>query len=174
LLSVLHLYPFRCQRCTLRFRAFQGRHYSEHGERREYDRLLVRVPAVIAAGGVQADAETVDLSATGCTLRTDAVYAAGTTVHLRLRLGQAGEVAVVSAVVRVQGQGRLGLQFAHMANAERDRLSSYLDRFLLPTGMAPRRAGRPRAEIVLAAAVGVAVILALLVLMGRISGPSGP
>ena len=174
LLSVLHLYPFRCQLCTHRFRAFHGRHHSQHGERREYDRLFIRVPAVIAAHGVEAEAETVDLSATGCTVRTEAVYAAGSTVKLRLRLGQSGEVEVVSAVVRAQGQGRLGLQFAHMASGERDRLGAYLDRFLRPTGMASRRVTRPRLELVVAVAVGVAVIVMVLMLMGRIVGPPAP
>ncbi|HTO11919.1 MAG TPA: PilZ domain-containing protein [Candidatus Binatia bacterium] len=170
--SVLHLYPFRCQLCTARFRAFQGRHHSQHrGDRREYDRLLVRVPVLISAGGIQAEGETVDLSLTGCSLRTEAAHPAGSTVQLRLRLGQGGEVAIQAALVKSQREGGMGVHFTQVAPPERERLSRYLARFLRPTGRARRGAGRPRPELVVAAAVGLGVILVVLFLMGRLGPP---
>jgi hypothetical protein len=172
-MSVLHLYPFRCQLCSARFRAFQSRHYTDHGsgDRREYDRLMVQVPMSLGSGLEHAQGETVDLSLGGCSVRTDAAFAPGSTVQVRLRLGQAGDVEVEAAIVRSHREGGLGLQFERIAAADRDRLRRYLDRFLRPTGVARRRPGRPRPEVVLAAAVGLAVILVVLFWMGRLGGP---
>jgi hypothetical protein len=171
LVSVLHLYPFRCQLCSARFRAFQGRHYSQQGtDQREYDRLFVRVPVTLDAGGERAEGETVDLSLSGCSLRTDATFAPGTTVHLRLRLGQAGDVEVQSAIVRSHRDSGMGLQFVQIAANDRKRLSRYLERFLRPTGTGRRRPGRPRPEVVVAALVGVAVIVVVLLWIGRLGG----
>jgi len=172
-LSVLHLYPFRCQLCTTRFRAFQGRHHSHHGnDRREYDRLLVKIPVTLSGGGVQGEGETIDLSLAGCSLHTEAVFAVDSTVQLRLALGQAGVVEVQAAIVRTAGEGGLGLQFVRIAPPDRERLSGYLARFLRPTGTARRGTGRPRPELVVAAAVGLGVILVVLFLMGRLGAPS--
>jgi len=172
LLGVLHLYPFRCQLCTTRFRAFQGGHYSQHGnERREYDRLLVKVPAIVSAGATRGEGHTIDLSLAGCSLRTEAAFAVNSTVQLRLQLGQAGDVEVQAAVVRTAGEDGLGLHFVRIAPPDRERLSRYLGRFLRPTGTSTRRTGRPRPELVLAAIVGIAVILVVLMLMGKLGGP---
>src|ERR1051326_7053043 len=94
-LSVLHLYPFRCQLCTTRFRAFQARHYTQHGsDQREYDRLLVKVPVVLTSRAGDADGTTIDLSVTGCAVRSEGSFEAGDTVRLRLQLGEAGDVTI--------------------------------------------------------------------------------
>ncbi|HET7341402.1 MAG TPA: PilZ domain-containing protein [Methylomirabilota bacterium] len=171
LLSVLHLYPFRCQLCAARFRAFQARHYSHRGDRREYDRLLARVPVTLTSGAGHADGETVHLSLTGCSVRTDGAFPPGSSVQMRLRLGQAGDVTVESAVVRTQREGGVGLQFARMAAGDRARLSRYLDRFLRPSGTARRRPGLPRPEVLLAAAVGALVIIMVFMLLSRVGAP---
>jgi PilZ domain len=168
-LSVFRLYPFRCQLCTTRFRAFQARR--QHGtDHREYDRLIVQVPVTLRSGADQIEGQTVDLSLTGCSVRVEAPFAPGSTVHLRLRLGAGGDVDVQSAVVRSQREGGLGLQFERLAPADRERLGRYLGRFLRPSGTPTRRAGRPRPELVLAVAIGAGVILAIFLLMGRLAG----
>jgi hypothetical protein len=173
LASVLHLYPFRCQLCTARFRAFQGRHYSRHTDRREYDRLLVRIPVVISAGSSQTEGETVDLSLTGCSLRTEAAPAVGSTVQLRLRLGRAGDVTIHGALVKSQREGGgMGVHFTQVAKPEHERLSKYLARFLRPSGTTRRGTGRPRPELVMAAVVGLGIILVVPLLMGRIGTSS--
>ena len=170
-LSVLHLYPFRCQLCTARFRAFQARHYSQHGtDRREYDRLIVQVPVTLSAGADHVEGQTVELSPTGCSVRVESTFAPGSTVRVRLRLGAAGDVDIQSAVVRTQREGGLGLQFERMTPADRERLGRYLGRFLRPSGTPAGHAGRPRPELVLAAAVGAGVIFVILLLMGRLGG----
>ena len=170
--SYFYVYPFRCQLCTTRFRAFHFSGYGRHTpDRREYDRLLVRVPLTLFGGGEQADGVTTDLSLNGCSIRTEATFAPGSTVRVRLQLGQAGEVEVHSAVVSAHRDSGMGLQFVRIATPDRDRLSRYLGRFLRPTGTSRRHGGRPRPELVLAAAVGIAVILAVLLWMGRLGGP---
>jgi len=172
-LSVLHLYPFRCQLCTTRFRAFQSRHYSQHGsDRRELDRLIVKVPVSLTSGAGHAEGATVDLSLTGCSVRSESTFQAGSTVQLTLHLGQAGDVEVQSAVVRSQREGGLGLQFDQIAAADRERLAGYLGRFLRPSGTPRRRPGRPRPELVVAAVVGAGVILVVFLLLSRLgAGP---
>src|SRR5439155_24768747 len=115
-LSVFHLYPFRCQLCTTRFRAFQARHYSQRGtDRREFDRLMVQVPVSLTSGADHAEGATVDLSLTGCSISTEATFGPGSTVQLRLRLGVSGEGEVKSVVVRNQHDSGLGLTFDHVA-----------------------------------------------------------
>jgi len=170
--SVLYLYPFRCQLCATRFRSFQFRRYARRSQdRREYDRLSVRVPVTVVSGAERADGETADLSLTGCSVRTAGAFAAGSTVQLRLRLGQSGDVNVESAVVRTQRDGGLGLQFEKISAADHDRLSRYLGRFLRPSGTSRRRSAFPRPEVVLAAAIGVIVILMMFMLIGHVGGP---
>ena len=172
LLGLAHFYPFRCQLCTTRFRAFQGRHPRQLGnDRREFDRLLVKIPVVVSFGATRAEGHTIDLSIAGCSLRTDATFAVGSIVQLRLQLGQAGDVEVQAAVVRTAGDDGLGLGFISIAVADRERLSRYLGRFLRPSGAARRGVGRPRPQLVLAMLVGLAVILAVLVMMGKLGGP---
>src|SRR5438552_6453471 len=170
--SVLYLYPFRCQLCATRFRSFQFRRYARRSQdRREYDRLSGRVPVTVVSGAERADGQTADLSLTGCSVRTAGTFAAGSTVQLRLRLGQSGDVNVESAVVRTQRDGGLGLQFEKISAADHDRLSRYLGRFLRPSGTSRRRSAFPRPEVVLAAAIGVIVILMMFMLIGHVGGP---
>jgi len=172
LLALARFYPFRCQLCTTRFRAFQVRHPRQVGnDRREYDRLLVKIPATVSAGAARGEGHTIDLSLAGCSLRTNVTFPVGSIVQLRLQLGQAGDVEVQAAVVRTAGDDGLGLGFVSIAVPDRERLSRYLGRFLRPSGTARRRAGPPRPQLVLAMLVGLAVILAVLIMMGKLGGP---
>jgi PilZ domain-containing protein len=171
--SLLYVYPFRCQLCATRFRAVQFRRYRHHSpDRREYDRLLVRVPVTLSSGAGQAPGETVDLALNGCSVRTEGAFAPGASVQVRLRLGQAGDVNVESAVVRSQRDGGVGLQFARMAGADRERLSRYLAGFLRPSGTGRRRRGLPPPEVLVAAAVGALIIIMVFMLLGRVGAPT--
>jgi len=73
LLSLLYLYPFRCQVCANRFRAFQfrTRYVKRTVDRRQYVRLATRIPTTFAEDikpGEQRGGEGVvtDISLGGC------------------------------------------------------------------------------------------------------------
>src|SRR2546428_7648025 len=74
LISSLYVYPFRCQRCSHRFRALNWGHRYPHpkGERRDYERVAVRLPARLTAGTQGADGAANDLAVRGRAGATDA------------------------------------------------------------------------------------------------------
>jgi len=102
LISVVYVYPFRCQRCTFRFRRLNwGHRYpNSKGDRRDYERVVVRLPARLTAGAESAEAETTDLSISGCAVRTSARFPPGTDVRVIIELGGGRTVDVAEAVVR--------------------------------------------------------------------------
>src|SRR2546426_7589893 len=111
LISSLYVYPFRCQRCTHRFRALNwGHRYPRpKGERRDYERVVVRLPARLTAGTETAAAETTDLSVSGCAVRTDARFPPGTEVRFTVQLGASGgtvEIAEAGGRALHEGPGR--------------------------------------------------------------------
>src|SRR6267142_1190595 len=173
LISSLYVYPFRCQRCTHRFHALNWGHRYPHpkGERRDYERVVVRLPARLTAGTATADAETTDLSVSGCAVRTDARFPPGTEVRFTVQLGGSGRtVEIAEAVVRATNEGRVSLQFVHVGVEEQQRLAEYIQNVALPIG-----AGRPRRrlsfpiEVVLVAVAGLLVIFLILSMVTRIS-----
>src|SRR5256886_10949924 len=109
LISSLYVYPFRCQRCSHRFRALNWGHRCPHpkGERRDYERVAVRLPARLTAGTESADAETTDLSVSGCAVRTDARFPPGTEVRFTVKLGASGGTGgIAEAGGRAPNEGR--------------------------------------------------------------------
>src|SRR2546422_9330799 len=112
LISSLYVYPVRCQRCSHRFRALNWGHRYPHpkGERRDYERVAVRLPARLTAGTESVDAETTDLSVSGCAVRTDARFPPGTEVRFTVKLGASGgtgEIAEAGGRALHEGRGRL-------------------------------------------------------------------
>jgi len=174
-ISILSLYPFRCQRCTHRFRAFhRGRHHAHlTTERREFDRMVVRVPAQLSAGTETAEAETTDLSVTGCAVRTSAQFPPGTEVRVTLRLGPGQTVNIAEAIVRAGHEGRISLQFVQMAIDEQRRLSEYINAIALPIDVGrPRRQARFPIEVIIVAVAGLLVIFLILSVITRIGAPA--
>src|SRR3989338_5440457 len=102
LLSRVSVYPFRCQLCGRRFRAIQpGRRWvAQAPERREFDRLVARVPGGLSAGTLASEGAVTQISMEGCTLETDAVLPVGTVLQVRLHLPDARALEVDEAVVR--------------------------------------------------------------------------
>jgi c-di-GMP-binding flagellar brake protein YcgR len=130
LLSVVSVYPFRCQLCSLRFFAFRwSERYAVRGvERREYERIAVQAWSRVWAAQGDDDARVVDLSMTGCALESDAKLPEGEVVRLALQpQGSTGPAIVVDgAVVRSTQPGRLGFQFIRVSEDEEGRLRQYL------------------------------------------------
>ncbi|PYN21192.1 MAG: hypothetical protein DMD76_22385 [Candidatus Rokuibacteriota bacterium] len=172
LISSLYVYPFRCQRCSHRFRALNWGHRYPHpkGERRDYERVAVRLPARLTAGTESADAETTDLSVSGCAVRTDARFPPGTEVRFTVKLGASGgTVEIAEAVVRAINEGRVSLQFVHVGVDEQRRLAEYIQGVALPiSGGRPGRRPSFPIEVVLVAVAGLLVIFLILSMVTRI------
>ena len=130
----------RCQRCAHRFRALHWGHRYPHpgGERRDYERVVVRLRARLTAGTESAEAETTDVSITGCAVRTSAHFPPGTEVRVTLHLGPGRTVEVAEAVVRAAREDRVSLQFVHIGVEEQRRLAEYVNAVALPIDV-----GRP-------------------------------
>ena len=174
LVSVFYLYPFRCQRCAHRFRSVNwGQRYPHPaGERRDFDRMAVRLPARLTAGTESADAETTDLSVTGCAVRTSARFPPGTEVSVTLQLGSGQTVLIAEAIVRAAHEGRVSLQFVHVAIEEQLRLAEYINTIALPIDVGRPPRGRFPLEVVLVAVAGLLVIFLILSMVTRIGVPT--
>lgn len=174
IISAFYLYPFRCQRCAHRFRALRWARYPHPaGERRDFDRMVVHVPARLTAGTESADAETTDLSITGCAVRTSGHFLPGTEVRVTLQLGPGRTVTIAEAVVRAGHEDRVSLQFVHVAVEEQRRLSEYINSIALPIDVGrPRRGLRFPIEVILVAVAGLVVIFLILSMITRAGAPA--
>ena len=128
LLSRVSVYPFRCQLCGRRFRAIQpGRRWvAQAPERREFDRLVARVPVGLSAGTLASEGAVTQISMEGCTLEPDAVLPVGTVLQVRLHLPDARALEVDEAVVRWVRERTVGLQFLALRGGERERLRRFV------------------------------------------------
>ncbi len=176
LISIVYVYPFRCPRCTHRFRALNWGHRYPHpkGERRDNERVMVRLPARLTAGTETAEAETTDLSVSGCAVRTDARFPPGTEVRFTVQLGAAGRaVEIAEAVVRATHEGRVSLQFIHVGVDEQRQLAEYINAVALPiSGGRPRRRRSLPVEVVVVAVAGLLVIFLILSMVTHIGAPA--
>jgi hypothetical protein len=135
--------------------------------------MVVRLPARLTAGTESADAETTDLSVTGCAVRTGARFPPGTEVRVTLQLGPGRTVNIAEAVVRAGHEGRVSLQFVHIAIEEQRRLAEYINAIALPIDVGrPSRRMRFPLEVVLVAVAGLVVIFLLLSIITRIGAPA--
>lgn len=130
LLCAAGVFPFRCQLCGRRFRA-RGEQEpppaADRIERREYQRLPVRLPAAFGWDRGEGEGIVTDLSIAGCSLEAEAPVAEGDLLRLSLRPEEGAPAIVVeAAVVRYAGPWRVGLQFLRIQGAERDRLRALL------------------------------------------------
>ena len=174
LISVVYIYPFRCQRCTFRFRRLNwGHRYpNSKGDRRDYERVVVRLPARLTAGAESAEAETTDLSISGCAVRTSARFPPGTDVRVIIELGGGRTVDVAEAVVRAAHEGRVSLQFVYVAADDQRRLIEYINAVALPIDVGrPGRSTPFPLEVVLVAVAGLLVIFLILSMVTRVGTP---
>jgi predicted HAD superfamily Cof-like phosphohydrolase len=116
MLSLVYLYPFRCQVCANRFRAFQLRvHYVKRTvDQRQYGRLSTQIPTTFIRLGEQRVGEGVvtDISLGGCYLQTVVQLSTGTLLSLKLQTEQQTSAIAVEAAMSELEQERLS-QFVH-------------------------------------------------------------
>ncbi len=124
-LSLVYVYPFRCQACGHRFLALRWRRRYTRlpDERREYERLSLSVPVMLAGGTGAAPGRVTEISIDGCTVETEAPLSEGALVQLTLHVtpGEA-PIAVEAAVVHGVRPHGGGLHFVRIQPGERNRL----------------------------------------------------
>jgi rubredoxin len=125
LLSLVYVYPFRCQYCGHRFRAWQPgrRDTSQAPERREYERIPADIAVRLSGLPGSARGRAIELSINGCTVDTDVMLANGAQVEVTLEPGPgARPITVPAAVVHSIRANAAGLVFTELAAPERERL----------------------------------------------------
>lgn len=145
LISLVSVYPFRCQVCMHRFRAWRRgvRYTRQRDDRREYTRTDVRLPAVVWFHGWRATGALRDISVTGGSIETDLRAPVDSLIQLDIELPDGQVVAVDGAQVRSLREGSLGLQFTWIRTPERARLQAYLIDVLGLSASAPAPVPRP-------------------------------
>src|SRR6476620_553473 len=136
-LQQLNVFPFRCQLCMNKFRAF----HRESGknlhpfDRRQYKRLPTSIQAqFIADNRVQSTNRVTDISMDGCTLQTTGLPR-GTFVGLVLKPDQGDEsIRVETAMVCSVHSTSVGLRFLEIPLQDQRRLSQVVLGLLVSQG----------------------------------------
>lgn len=133
LLSIIYVYPFRCQLCSYRFSFMQwGVRYKRIEEdRREYSRMPMNFPASFSCDISEGAGTVLELSMNGCSLRANTTMAEGSIVRMTLQLSEErAPVNVEAAVVRAVRTDRIGVEFLRFQHQDRERLQIFIRRFL--------------------------------------------
>ncbi len=131
--SLVYIYPFRCQLCTRRFRAFHlGARFERYTpDRREYVRIPIRLPVAFSGEQVQGQGTVVNLSMRGCALETNAPPHSGEVLCLRLdALNGIPRIEIEAAVVRSIVRNEVGLEVLRIQEAEREKLRQVIETLL--------------------------------------------
>lgn len=140
LVSLVSLYPFRCQVCTYRFRALRfGRwHSTQVPDRRQYQRIAAGFPAFLE-GQQKREEQVADLSMEGCTLKAETPLSKGAFLQLLLQTSdREPPIRVDTAIVRSVRSRSVGLQFLEFPAGEKDRLSQFVYSLLVGYRRAPQ------------------------------------
>ena len=139
LFSLVYFYPFRCQVCTSRFRAFRFgiQHSVQVPDRRQYQRITTEFPAFLE-GQPNREEVVTDLSMGGCTLKAETPLSEGSFLQLLLQTSdRQPPIRVDTAIVRSIRSKSVGLQFLEFPPGEQDRLSQFVYSYLVSYRTAP-------------------------------------
>jgi hypothetical protein len=134
LLGALTIYPFRCQLCAERFRAFLGRRAMN--PRRSFERVDVAFPVWFRGrfeGPMQLGQEgTIEnLSIRGCRIRCRRPLSRGMRVELEFQHSNCSfPITVDEAVVRSTVGGMVGLRFLQLQREDAQRIRQIVDLWL--------------------------------------------
>ena len=163
-MSAVGVYPFRCQACARRFRARSAVRFKRVPiDRREYERVPVKLPATFVAHHQSGAGEISDLSLGGCTMRTQASLTSGDALRLSFHLPRAPMPIVIEvAMVRSTPTGAVGLHFQQMSPAEHARLRTLMGALVgRPDGLGPHTAMGRGLDILNMPSVWVTVFILL-------------
>lgn len=138
-LSIIYVYPFRCQLCTCRFRAMAwGHRYAkEHVDQRQLERFPVNCPARFFVNqtrgpDLEGDATVTDLSMGGCGFETRSMLEPGMLLRLQIQTWEDQQaVRVAPAVVRAVRPRVIGVEFLDIPPPEKQRLGQFVQSLFL-------------------------------------------
>ena len=108
LLTMMGVWPFRCQHCAYRFRRLTPAARFTKTDRREYERLPTEIGATISGKPSGECDQIVDLSMGGCRIKTQMALPPSALLHLQLALPDRERVVTVqTAMVVLRALGRL-------------------------------------------------------------------
>jgi hypothetical protein len=134
-LQQLHMFPFRCQLCMNKFRAFHREAASQAFDRRQYKRLPTSIQAqFLADNRMQSTNRITDISMDGCTLQTTGLPR-GTFLGLVLKPDQENEsIRIETAMVCSVRPTSVGLRFLEIPLPDQRRLSQVVLGLLVSQG----------------------------------------
>ena len=139
-LQQLNVFPFRCQLCMNKFRAFHRKRGQtlQPFDRRQYKRLPTSIQAqFLADNRMQSTNRITDISMDGCTLQTTGLPR-GTFLGLVLKPDQADEsIRVETAMVCSVHPTSVGLRFLEIPLPDQRRLSQVVLGLLVSQGHQP-------------------------------------
>jgi PilZ domain len=126
-LGRINVFPFRCQLCTNRFRAFWSgaRENTQAFDQRQYKRLPTSIESqFLTDSNLRGTNRITEISMGGCTLRTTAEVARGTFLELTLKPTSGEEpITIESAMVSSVRPSSIGISFLEMGPRDKQRLS---------------------------------------------------
>jgi hypothetical protein len=130
MLSLMYVYPFRCQFCGHRFFAIQWgvRYHKVAVEHREYHRHQTQIPLMLFGREGEFHGMTADLSINGCTLTASGPFQENSKWGIRLLLPyDPNPVMVDEAVVRTVRNQQIGMEFVRSAPVEKERIGRFIE-----------------------------------------------
>ena len=139
-LNRMQVFPFRCQLCMSKFRAFYRQAGRSAGafDRRQYKRLPTSIEAhFVLDNRTQATKRITDISMDGCTLQT-VELPRGTFFSLVLKPGLEDEaIRVETAMVCSVRPSSVGIRFLEVPQSDQRRLSQVILGLLVSQGPNP-------------------------------------
>jgi c-di-GMP-binding flagellar brake protein YcgR len=140
-LNRMKVFPFRCQLCTTRFRAFWtgSPNATQAFDRRQYKRLRASFHAnLLADNAPQMDNRVTDISMGGCTLETAALLPRGTFLELAIKPASDEEaIKVDTAMVCSVRPESMGVRFLEFQASDKRRLSQVVLSLLVGQSVHP-------------------------------------
>jgi c-di-GMP-binding flagellar brake protein YcgR len=140
LLSRVNVFPFRCQLCTKRFRAFYSgaRHNTQAFDRRQYTRLMASIEAqVLDRKQLPLTNQITDISMNGCTLQTTE-FPKGAFIELVLKPTVEEEaIRIETAMVCSLRPLSMGIRFLEISPEHYRRLAQVVLGLLVGQGLDP-------------------------------------
>jgi hypothetical protein len=134
--------PFRCQVCAQRFHRFALAPRCWKADRRQYERLVIHIRAMIIGKPSCGNELVTDLSLGGCRLKTDSRISEGSFLHLRLQPPEPTRpITIQTVVVRSVYSDSLGLEFLGLDPRQKQYLSRFVSELL--TSRSPSRKYKP-------------------------------